>query len=191
MLTIRRGSASVVARYLSSLPQRSVHLSCVRPQTIEVRLIQNTPSILFKSFGTSRQWRQQAAAALEQDAIKGSSGQEANAPEPPQGPQINAGVKSGPPTHFKQLAECGMVCGTVIDTITRDMGLETMTPVQSLTIGETLKGVDVYVKFHMMDREKHQTNGAHIALPKQGQEPAKLLPSSSPFFRTSSITTQG
>ena len=36
-----------------------------------------------------------------------------------------------------------MVSETVIDTITRQMGLETMTHVQSLTINEILKGQDV------------------------------------------------
>ena len=36
-----------------------------------------------------------------------------------------------------------MVSETVIDTLTRQMGLETMTHVQALTINEILKGQDV------------------------------------------------
>lgn len=44
---------------------------------------------------------------------------------------------------FAELGERGLVSGTIIDTITKTMGLETMTVVQSMTINETLKGIDV------------------------------------------------
>lgn len=54
-------------------------------------------------------------------------------------------VQYGPVTQFKELEERKMVCKTIVRTITEDMGLHTMTHVQSLTINETLKGVDVYV----------------------------------------------
>lgn len=43
-----------------------------------------------------------------------------------------------------------MVCPTVVNTLTQEMGLETMTQVQSLTINETLKGGDVYVYVAMV-----------------------------------------
>ena len=46
-------------------------------------------------------------------------------------------------TKFQELAERKMVSETVIQTITQNMKLETMTQVQSLTINETLKGIDV------------------------------------------------
>ena len=46
-------------------------------------------------------------------------------------------------TKFQDLADQKLVCKTVIDTITKDMKLETMTEVQSMTIKETLKGIDV------------------------------------------------
>lgn len=48
-------------------------------------------------------------------------------------------------TKFQELADRNMVCGTVIKTLTEDMKMETMTQVQSMTINETLKGIDVYV----------------------------------------------
>ena len=63
--------------------------------------------------------------------------------EPPSDAQINEATKLGLVTKFKGLSERGMVCNTIIDTITEKMGLETMTQVQSLTINETLKGIDV------------------------------------------------
>ncbi|KAI9722120.1 MAG: hypothetical protein M1828_004934 [Chrysothrix sp. TS-e1954] len=46
-------------------------------------------------------------------------------------------------TQFQELADSNLVDKAVIDTLTRDMGLKTMTEVQSLTINEALKGVDV------------------------------------------------
>ena len=49
----------------------------------------------------------------------------------------------GPVVKFQDLAERQIVNERVIQTLTRKMGLETMTPVQSLTINEALKGVDV------------------------------------------------
>ena len=48
-------------------------------------------------------------------------------------------------TKFQELADRKMVSPTVVRTITQDMKLETMTQVQSMTINETLKGIDVYV----------------------------------------------
>lgn len=46
-------------------------------------------------------------------------------------------------TKFHELADQKLVSPVVVDTITKQMGLETMTQVQSLTINETLKGTDV------------------------------------------------
>ena len=63
--------------------------------------------------------------------------------QPPTDAQIDESTKLSPVTTFKELSERGMVCDTVVNTITQRMGLETMTQVQSLTINETLKGIDV------------------------------------------------
>lgn len=80
---------------------------------------------------------------MEDEAIEGEIEQEVFAQTPPTDAQINRAVKYGPVTKFKDLAERGMVCQTVVDTITKDMGLETMTQVQSLTMNESLKGKDM------------------------------------------------
>ena len=55
------------------------------------------------------------------------------------------GADHGPVTEFKDLTNNGLVCKTLVDTLVQDMGIKTMTPVQSLTIHESLKGVDMYV----------------------------------------------
>lgn len=68
---------------------------------------------------------------------------EVDAEEPPSDPRIDKATQHGPVTKFEDLGTRNMVCKTLVDTITRDMGLETMTQVQSLTINETLKGIDV------------------------------------------------
>ena len=46
-------------------------------------------------------------------------------------------------TRFEDLATTGKVHETLINTLTRRMQLENMTPVQSQTINETLEGVDM------------------------------------------------
>ena len=51
--------------------------------------------------------------------------------------------REGAITKFADLGTSGKVSPVIIDTITRGMGLETMTPVQIQTIEETLSGIDV------------------------------------------------
>ena len=58
---------------------------------------------------------------------------------------ISVGPEDGPVTRFEDLGRRRLVCKTVVDTITKDMGLETMTEVQAKTINATLTGADVYV----------------------------------------------
>ena len=67
-------------------------------------------------------------------------------PEPPSQVKIAEKRKDGPITLFSELAERGLVSQPVVDTIVKDMGIKTMTQVQSLTIEELLKGRDMYVR---------------------------------------------
>lgn len=62
---------------------------------------------------------------------------------PPSDAEIDASTRPGRVTKFHQLADLNMVSPVIINTLTKGMGLETMTQVQSLTINETLKGIDV------------------------------------------------
>ena len=136
MLNIaRRGPASTIPSLLS----RSIPLRCIR--TAQARDVQQciprgTYAIAPRPFSTSTKWRQFAAAATahEDEAIQS---------EDPPNAQTRQPTNYGPVTKFKELAERGMVSETVIDTLTRQMGLETMTHVQALTINEILKGQDV------------------------------------------------
>ena len=52
-------------------------------------------------------------------------------------------------TKFSKLAERGLVDQGIIDTLTKGMGIEDMTDVQSLTINATLNGVDTYDNYSL------------------------------------------
>jgi ATP-dependent RNA helicase MSS116 len=57
--------------------------------------------------------------------------------------QDEAGSSDGPVTEFGELARRGLVHPAIINTITKQMRLTTMTDVQTRTINEALSGVDV------------------------------------------------
>ena len=61
-------------------------------------------------------------------------------------PEAHLKEEDGPITKFAELAERNLVAKNVVDTLTKGMGLETMTEVQALTIEKSLKGGDMYVK---------------------------------------------
>lgn len=142
---VRRGPASATTALFSP----SVCLRCIkagRPRNVQQCLSRDLYPVATRSFRSNPQWRRSATAtaAYEDEAIDGELEQEVNAEKPPSDAQIDRAINYGPVTKFKELSERGMVCPTVVDTITKGMGLDTMTQVQSLTINETLKGIDVY-----------------------------------------------
>ena len=79
----------------------------------------------------------------EGEAVEGEIEHEAFSQTPPSDKQIKSAVLHGPVTKFKDLEDRGMVCKTVVNTITSVMGLETMTEVQSRTISQSLQGQDM------------------------------------------------
>ena len=145
MLNISRRGPASVARSLLSFSTCSRCSGPTHPRDLQRCLPRIRSPTIARPFGSSSQWRRSAAAsaAVEDEVIEGEIEQESFAQTPPSNAQINRAVQHGPVTKFKDLAERGMVCQTVVDTITKDMGLETMTQVQSLTINESLKGKDM------------------------------------------------
>ncbi|KAJ4295488.1 hypothetical protein N0V90_007501 [Kalmusia sp. IMI 367209] len=77
------------------------------------------PAISTAAFHQSARW-QQVAAQAEQET-----------------------TQAEPVTRFADLATRGLVHPNIVDTITRQMKLETMTDVQTRTINEALSGVDI------------------------------------------------
>lgn len=136
----RRGPASIAkSAYLPSGSGpyiRSIILRPLRPASPHISRLHPLP----RHFSLSSETRQQNARA---EAVRNEIADEVTAQRPPSDVQINQPTQYGPVTEFKQLRDRGMVCPTVVKTLTEDMGMETMTQVQSLTINETLKGVDV------------------------------------------------
>ena len=145
MLSAARRGPSSVARSLTSLSK------CYRfgrpdyTRSIQRRLPRLICSTITRPFGSSPQWRISAAAraVAEDEDIEEDTEQGVYSQKPPSGAQIKRAEQHGPVTRFEDLAKRGMVCQTVVDTITKKMGLETMTQVQSLTISESLKGQDM------------------------------------------------
>ena len=135
---VRRGPASIARKLLSPSTSRlcitSNALRIAYPQTLR---LQSATSV--RTHSTSLEWQHRAAVGEEEERIV----DEVHSQQPPSDAQIDEATRHGPVTRFKELYERGMVCNTVVNTITQKMGLETMTQVQSLTINETLKGIDV------------------------------------------------
>jgi ATP-dependent RNA helicase MSS116 len=143
---VRRGPASSATLIFS----RSFSSKCIRGvrlRDVQQCIARTAHLNAIRPFGTAIQWRRSATAAAEyeDEAIEAEIEQEVGAEEPPPDTQIKRPVDYGPVTEFQELADRGMVSDTVVRTLTRDMGLKTMTAVQSMTINETLKGIDVYV----------------------------------------------
>ena len=131
MQSIRRGSSSVICRSLLAKPFASQYH---RPRQ---QIYTDTPRysrhqvFVGRQFHTRQLLRQEAALAAAQEQEE-SIEQDGN----------HSATSHGPVTKFQELAAHGMVCPTIIKTLTSDMGLDTMTDVQRLTINETLKGAD-------------------------------------------------
>ena len=146
MWNIARRGPSSFARSLSSL---SICSRCSRPS--HTRDLQPCLSRILsprtaKAFRSISEWGRRSIAtnaAADDEAVEEEIEQETFSQTPPSDSQIKQAVQHGPVTKFKELAERGMVCQTVVDTITKGMGLETMTQVQSLTINKSLKGQDM------------------------------------------------
>ena len=96
-----------------------------------------------RDFSYSPAQRQRAAQAVAVDEFLDDLIEEnVHAQRPQSASQAQSATHTGLITKFQELADRGMVSKVVIDTITRQMGLETMTEVQSMTINKMLKGAD-------------------------------------------------
>jgi len=71
--------------------------------------------------------------------------QEAQAAASYEEPSVHDNARPEVITRFDDLAKYNVVHQNLIDAVTKDMGLETMTEVQVGTINEALKGADLYV----------------------------------------------
>ena len=145
--TLRRGPASIArALHLSSTSYTPiVCVRSARPRQSQLCALHRPSVISCRPLDSSSQWRPYATATAEahDEAIEGQIEDDVKSQRPPSDTKINVSISLGSITKFHQLEDLNIVSPVLINTLTKEMGLETMTQVQSLTISETLKGIDV------------------------------------------------
>ena len=141
--TYRRGPASLT-RLLSSPLIPSI---CAKA-TPCLKLSHNPPRTLtsatLRPFSCVSRLHQAYAqqARREYEEVEDEVADNVRSQRPPSDSGIDAATKHGPVTKFADLSKRNMVSEQIVKTLTEDMGMVTMTQVQSMTINETLKGVD-------------------------------------------------
>ncbi|KAH0541456.1 hypothetical protein FGG08_004065 [Glutinoglossum americanum] len=88
--------------------------------------------------GVGEGWLQQAQESLQQHPNEGYTQPYESLPLP-----TGEATDHGPIAQFQQLADQGLVNRNIIQTITKELRLETMTEVQSMTIRDSLSGHDI------------------------------------------------
>lgn len=141
MLSAVRRAPGSLTRVLSSPSTATRAVGRLIPKTsLNTR---HTPWIACtaRQLHSTTPWRRdaRAAASVEFDAPAETYDRE-YAPTSSNPPQD---ANEGPITRFQELVERNLVDERLIRPITDDMNITTMTHVQSLTINQTLKGVDV------------------------------------------------
>ena len=140
----RRGRASVLqALRVYSTPSSSASCRAISSKTRPFERIRRIaiPSSQSRQFSC---YHRQSAASATAAATTSD--------EQTQSEDFAPDTGDGPVTRFAELAERAMVSKTIVNTVTEAMRLDTMTPVQSATISETLKGDDVFVDLHTQAR---------------------------------------
>ena len=139
---ISRGSASLGRSLLVS--KTPCHrFGVILPRTLcrtnQLRLL----NLRSRDFGSSSTRSQRATEAVAVDEFEDEPFEvDVQTQRPPSNSRFQEPIKTGPVTKFQELADHKLVSKIVVDTITQEMGLTTMTQVQSLTISKMLKGVD-------------------------------------------------
>ena len=135
---LRRGPASIGRPFLfPSSSIRCIQSLTNRHRPSAVTRILTSVSESTRAYSTTQRWAQLAYAQRE------SAQDDFHNQPPASDPSTQVADQNGPVTKFKDLVTRGMVCRTLVDTVTGKMGLETMTHVQTLTINESLKGIDM------------------------------------------------
>src|SRR5256885_13869045 len=132
MLSVCRRIPTSLGKALRVLPSTSISSSSIRlssPFLLRDACRATVAARQFHKASRSLQQAQEAQALQEEEFDSGSHEEEAR--------------HDGPITNFQQLADQGLVNKYIIRNITENLKLRIMTEVQSMTIKETLKGVDV------------------------------------------------
>ena len=119
---VRRGPATL-SRNLASILTRTLRTPLSQGSSVLRIPLQKSrlANVSISGFHNSAKWQQIAAAEQAAESIR----------------------EDGPVTEFQELANRGLVHPNLINTITKQMRLTTMTDVQIRTINEALSGVDM------------------------------------------------
>jgi ATP-dependent RNA helicase MSS116 len=127
---------SSLRRCAASLPRSLTHISSSPSSRLVINRTTASPVTFLgptaiRTLHQSTKWQQYQNTAVEEQIEEDN-----HKPSPPS--------NNEPVTKFAELESRGLVDGSVIRAITTNMRLESMTEVQSATIHEALKGVDMY-----------------------------------------------
>lgn len=136
----RRGPASIATLSRLSCTATRIHKPFLLQNPVS-KYVQIQQSATVRAFTCNPRFNRHATA--EAQLVEKEVEEEVSAQRLPTDEQIEEAVRYGPVTKFAELLERKMVSKSIVDTLTQRMGLETMTQVQSLTINESLKGIDV------------------------------------------------
>jgi len=134
-------------RCAASVPRTICSVSSAAKSSPSITSISSSPTrfavarpiISTRSFQNVARWQQQTAARAE---IEAEIEDEVNAQHPPSDVEIDSEAAKGPIANFSELPRKGLVHSNVIKAIT-NMGIDTMTEVQTATINQALRGTDI------------------------------------------------
>ncbi len=140
LCAVRRAPGSL-ARGLSRKPRATAFAKGPSPRSIVPVHHKSPLAFTARSLHSSPSWLRGAFAEARANPV--TPEEEFQPPKGPSGRKTAPENQQGRITTFQELADQDLVDEKLILPITRDMNITTMTDVQSLTINETLTGVDV------------------------------------------------
>jgi ATP-dependent RNA helicase MSS116 len=123
MFGAARRCPATLSRTLAPISTRALRTPLLQTSSVLRIPLQTSrlANVSISGFHHSAKWQQIAAAEEAAESIR----------------------EDGPVTEFQELANRGLVHPNLINTITKQMRLTTMTDVQTRTINEALSGVDM------------------------------------------------
>ncbi|KAI9672901.1 MAG: hypothetical protein M1829_004451 [Trizodia sp. TS-e1964] len=125
-----------------AIPRKSTRTVSFRNNPFTVQA-SSTPFLLARPLHQTSVTRNQQAQQQEEDVEPTRVDDSATLHKKRQNEDTHQRLALGPITKFHELADRQLVDANIINNITKKMGIETMTEVQSKTINETLTGDDV------------------------------------------------
>lgn len=141
MLSAVRRAPGSLTRVLSSTSTGTCIAGRLVPKTSLLTRYTSHIACTTRQLHSTTRWLRDASAAARVEYDVTADTQDRN--DAPSRSKLAQDTKAEPITRFQELVERNLVDENLIRPLTEDMNITTMTHVQSLTINQTLKGVDV------------------------------------------------